>query len=220
MGLVVVGVQCVAATSGKCYARELVSVAEELSVPLTWLIGVSAGDPMGNPSLYRNEFLHRIPSWHEIGVLLDMRTANGGSQKARMDLVRLGKEMLKQCHVKPTACWVDGGLTGDDLRVLEDVGILVLVAPEPTVEATLGLYTPSYDNPNGVGSARVHRLASPVLDVAQATPGSVGAACASSPITLLAVRDDRDETRELRAALQEASAAGSVFRVATATLVA
>jgi len=40
------------------YARELVRVAEEYTVPLTWLIYVSASSPIANMNLYRDEYLH------------------------------------------------------------------------------------------------------------------------------------------------------------------
>ncbi len=67
MATVVVSVDCAAANQGRCYTPELVRVAEEFHVPMTWLITVSANDPMSNIMLYHAEYLHRIPSWHEIG---------------------------------------------------------------------------------------------------------------------------------------------------------
>lgn len=218
MGLVVIGVQCVAAAGGKCYARELVAVAEEHAVPLTWLIGVSGGDPMGNANLYRNEYLHRIPAWHEIGLYLELPSADRpGAAKARLDLVRLGKEVLKQCHVKPTACWATGDIAGSDVRVIEDIGVLALVAPDGRADAApVGLFRPAYDDPASVGEARLHRLLRPVVDLGEVKVES--GALASSPVTLLTVRDDRDDTARLGAALQAASDAGSPVRVMTAAI--
>src|SRR5262245_18612817 len=64
MPTVAISVDCEAANAGKCYTRELVRVAEEFTVPLTWLIFVSEKDPMSNINLYHNEYFHRIPAWH------------------------------------------------------------------------------------------------------------------------------------------------------------
>ena len=69
MPTVAISVDCEAANVGKCYTRELIKVAEEFTVPLTWLIFVSEKDPLSNLDLYYNEYFHRIPSWHEIGLL-------------------------------------------------------------------------------------------------------------------------------------------------------
>lgn len=221
MGSVVIGVQCVAAHGGKCYARELVAVAEEFHVPLTWLIGVSARDPMGNANLYRNDYLHRIPSWHEIGLLLDLGNGGAGNERPRSDLVRLGKEVLKQCHVKPTACWtLKGDVDTSLLRALEDAGMLVLVAPEmPDGDAPVGLFRPSHERPSEPGDASLFRLSRPVIDLgAGPDDGALLQEIERSPVTLLSTRDDRDDTERLRKALQQCLDHGSSVRVMTAAI--
>jgi hypothetical protein len=220
MGSIVIGVQCVAATAGKCYARELVAVAEDFNVPFTWMIGVSARDPMGNANLYRNEYLHRIPSWHEIGLLLDLNNGQSAGDRARGDLVRLGKEVLKQCHVKPTSCWVmGGGLVEGVLRAIEEAGILAVVAPDnATAEAPAGPFHPAYDAPALPGSARLCRLSRPVADLSAGPEVALEAALAASSVVLVTVRDDRDDTQRLRQTLQEAMNLGAAVQVATAAI--
>ncbi len=222
MGLVVIGVQCVSANSGRCYARELVSAAEEFDVPLTWFIGVSSRDPMGNANLYRNEYLHRIPSWHEIGLLLDLGNGVASSGKARADLIRLGKEVLKQCHVKPTACWVTGAeLDGGVIRALEDVGMLVAIAPELTDGgAPLGLFHPDYDVPARTGSAKLYRLNATQLDLAGVpeSGNALSGGALSDACALVWTRDDRDDSPVLRRVLNDAREAGIPVRVATAAI--
>ncbi len=221
MGLVVIGVQCVSASAGKCYARELVSTAEEFNVPLTWLIGVSSHDPMGNANLYRNEYLHRIPSWHEIGLLLDLNNGVNTADRARSDLIRLGKEILKQCHVKPTACWVTGGQLDETvIRRLEDVGVLVAIAPEaPGAAIPTGLYHPDYKAPNQSGDAKLYRLGAPVFGLADLADGKLPVeACAASSCTVIWTRDDRDDSQALGHVLREARDADLPIRVATAAI--
>lgn len=223
MGLVVVGVQCVSASSGRCYARELVSVAEEFNVPLTWFIGVSSKDPMGNANLYRNEYLHRIPSWHEIGLLLDLSNGAVSSDKARGDLIRLGKEVLKQCHVKPTACWVTGnGLDEGVIRVLEDVGVLLAISTDKAGSGTrVGLFHHECQADSREGAARIYRLSSPIIALADAAATDrvlPGDADADQTCTLVWTRDDRDDVHVLRRVLQETCDAGIPVRVATAAI--
>ena len=77
MPTVVVSVDCEAANEGKAYTKEIIRVAEEFTIPLTWLIYVSEKDPLSNLDLYRNEFYHRIPSWHEIGLLVKFESSQG-----------------------------------------------------------------------------------------------------------------------------------------------
>ena len=221
MGSVVIGIQCVAANGGRCYARELVEAAEEFTVPLTWLIGVSVRDPMGNANLYRNEYLHRIPSWHEIGLLLDLSNGAETGDRPRGDVVRLGKEVLKQCHVKPTSCWtVQGDLDGATLRSLEDAGMLVLIAPDPIGEtAPSGLFRPAYDRPNEPGDARVFRLSKPVVDLAtEPDLTALEDLLTTASVTLVSTRDNRDDTKTLRRVLKVCADAGAPVRTLTATI--
>ena len=99
---VAISVDCVCAAQGKCYVSEIVAVAEQFNVPLTWLLGVAEHDPMTNVKLYHNEYLHRIPAWHELGLYLAFDTGASNTVE-RGDLVRIGKDILKQFSIKPTA---------------------------------------------------------------------------------------------------------------------
>jgi peptidoglycan/xylan/chitin deacetylase (PgdA/CDA1 family) len=167
MATVVVSVDCAAANQGRCYTPELVRVAEEFHVPMTWLITVSANDPMSNVMLYHAEYLHRIPSWHEIGLRVHFQS-NGSpitDERERGMLIQEGKDLLKQCHVKPTAFRAaDHMLQVSDLRYLEDIGIVVdgTVAPGVVVEdrvdwsdAPTQPYHPAYDNLKVYGDAKL-----------------------------------------------------------------
>jgi hypothetical protein len=167
MATVVVSVDCAAANQGRCYTPELVRIAEEFHVPMTWLITVSASDPMSNVMLYHAEYLHRIPSWHEIGLRVHFQS-NGSpitEGRERGMLIQEGKDLLKQCHVKPTAFRAaDHALQVSDLPYLEDIGIMVdgTVAPGIVVQDKADWrgvptqpYYPAYDNLKVHGDAKL-----------------------------------------------------------------
>lgn len=167
MPTVAISVDCEAANVGKCYTRELVRVAEEFTVPLTWLIFVSEKDPMSNVNLYHTEYYHRIPAWHELGLLLSFENSLGyvSDPKERGDLIRIGKDVLKQCHVKATSFRAHRfDLLPGDLKHLEDIGILVDASSCPGAVDKHGValaegpsqpYHPSYENLNQPGDARI-----------------------------------------------------------------
>lgn len=167
MATVVVSVDCAAANKGRCYTPELVRVAEEFHVPMTWLITVSANDPMSNVMLYHAEYLHRIPSWHEIGLRVHFQS-NGNlitDKRERALLIQEGKDLLKQCHVKPTAFRAaDYALMASDLPYLEDIGIMVDASPAPGLKVGDEVdwsdiptqpYHPAYDNLKAHGDAKL-----------------------------------------------------------------
>lgn len=167
MATVVVSVDCEAATRGQCYTPELVRIAEEFHVPMTWFITVSASDPMSNIMLYHREYLHRIPSWHEVGLRVHFQS-NGSDithERERAMLIQEGKDLLKQCHVKPTAFRAaEYALRPGDIRYLEDIGIVVDATPAPGVvvegkvdwsEAPLQPYRPSYNCLTAPGDAKI-----------------------------------------------------------------
>jgi hypothetical protein len=125
---VVVSIDCEAANEGKAYTKELIRVAEEFTIPLTWLIYVSEKDPLSNLDLYRNEFFHRIPSWHEIGLLVKFESSQGyiSDPSARGDLIRIAKDAIKSRHIKPTAFRAHSfDLLPSDLPHLEEAGFIV-----------------------------------------------------------------------------------------------
>lgn len=157
--IVAISVDCVCAGSGKCYVSELVSVTEQYNVPCTWLLGVSEHDPMSNLTLYYNEYFHRIPSWHELGMHVTFDTGTSNTV-ARGDLIRVGKDLLKQHRIKPTAFRAaNGDLEAGDLRALEDCGILVDNTPGSSAGRPLSApkapYHPSYTNVHEAGDSKL-----------------------------------------------------------------
>ncbi len=167
MPVVCISVDCESAHVGKCYTRELVRVAEEYTVPLTWLIFVSEKDPTSNVDLYHAEYLHRIPAWHELGLLLSFENSLGyiSDPKERGDLIRIGKDTVKSRHIKPTAFRAHrADLHAGDLRHLEDIGILVDSSACPGATTKHGIawpdgpsqpYHPSYSQLSEKGDAKI-----------------------------------------------------------------
>ena len=172
MATVSITVDCEAADKGRCYTRELVRAAEEFTVPLTWLILTSEKDPLSNLDLYYNEFFHRIPSWHEVGLLVRFENSHGyiSDPGERGNAIRVGRDALKSRHVKPTSFRAAGfDLLPSDLRHLEDSGFLVESSSVPGAADKHGVsrppapeqpYRPSYENLNKPGDAKI--LAAPL----------------------------------------------------------
>ncbi len=156
---VAISVDCLCAAKGKCYVSEIVAVAESQRIPLTWLLGVSEHDPLSNIKLYHNEYLHRIPAWHERGLYLQFDTGITNTVE-RGDLIRVGKDILKQFSIKATAFRAaNGDLEASDLLALEDIGILVDSTPgscgSRVASAPKPPYHPSYANPHQCGDAKI-----------------------------------------------------------------
>lgn len=156
---VALSVDCICATHGKCYVKEIVAAAEQYRIPLTWLLGVSEHDPMSNVKLYHNEYLHRIPAWHEIGLYLSFDTSAANTID-RGDLIRVGKDILKQFSIKPTAYRAaHGDLEPGDLAALVDIGILVDATPGSSAGRPVGAprtpYHPSDTQIHQAGGSRL-----------------------------------------------------------------
>lgn len=152
-------VDCICALQDRCYVPQIVEVAEQTRIPLTWLVGVAEHDPMRNVKLYHNEYFHRIPAWHELGLYLLFDTGASNTVE-RGDLIRVGKDILKQFSVKPTAFRAaNGDLTAGDIAPLEDIGILVDSTPGSSAERPLNApnqpYHPSYTHVHQPGDARM-----------------------------------------------------------------
>ena len=157
--IVALSVDCLCAAQGKCYGTEIVEAAEHYAVPLTWLIGVAEHDPMSNLRLYHNEYFHRIPAWHEVGLHLTF-DAGAGNTVNRGDLIRVGKDLMKQFSIKPTAFRAaNGDLEAGDITALEDIGILVDSTPGSSAARPLNApktpYHPSRANIHQEGEARL-----------------------------------------------------------------
>jgi hypothetical protein len=156
---VAISVDCICATHGKCYVSEIVAVTEQFNVPCTWLLGVAEHDPLSNVKLYHNEYLHRIPAWHELGLYLTFDTGASNTVE-RGDLIRVGKDILKQFSIKPTAFRAaNGDLEPGDLKALEDIGILVDSTPGSSAGRPLSApkspYHPSYNQLHQAGDAKL-----------------------------------------------------------------
>ena len=157
--IVAISVDCFCAAKGKCFVPEIVSTAEAHRIPLTWLIGVAEHDPLSNLKLYHNEYFHRIPAWHELGLFLQFDSGISNTVE-RGDLVRIGKDVLKQFSIKPTAFRAaNGDLEAADLLALEDIGIMIDSTPGSCggrpASTSKEPYRPSYANPHQSGEARM-----------------------------------------------------------------
>jgi hypothetical protein len=231
MPTVAISVDCDAAHANRCYTRELVRIAEEYTVPLTWLIFVSELDPTANINLYHNEYLHRIPSWHEIGLLLSFENSRGyiSDPKERGDLVRIGKDVLKACHVKATSFRAfRNDLLPDDLRPLEDIGILVDASATPGAvdkhevtwpDGPKQPYHPSYENLSVEGDARIlmapiatHKGQAAILDHGwERVEPVIRHSLANLPVTVISLSDHVDCSKALRHALELGKQADARF---------
>lgn len=207
---VVISVDCVCAAKGRCFVSEIVDVAEKHTIPLTWLLGVAEHDPMTNVKLYHNEYLHRIPAWHELGLYITFDTTAGNTVD-RGDLIRMGKDILKSYSIKPTAFRAaNGDLEAGDIAALEDIGILV--------ESTVGScarrpngspgspYHPDTAHPYKAGDSRIWEL--PVANVSGARgyldegfdklKPLIDATLAETHVVSLAMHDCVDNATNLR----------------------
>ena len=167
MPTVCLSVDCEAANVGKCYSRELIQVAEEFTAPFTWLWFFSEKDPTSNIDLYYTEYQHRIPSWHETGLLVSFENSSGyiSDPKGRGDCIRIAKDTIKSRHVKPTTFRAyRADLLASDLKHIEDIGVLVDASACPGGRAKHEVtwsngpaqpYHPSYDNLSEEGDAKI-----------------------------------------------------------------
>jgi hypothetical protein len=207
---VAISVDCVCAAHGKCYVSEIVAVAEQFTLPLTWLLGVAEHDPMSNVKLYHNEYLHRIPAWHELGLHLTFDTGASNTVE-RGDLIRIGKDILKQFSIKPTAFRAaNGDLEASDLQALEDIGILVDSTPGSSAGRPLNApkspYHPSYTQLHQSGDAKIWLV--PVANIGGARGylddgfdklrPVIDAYLAESPVLSLGMCDCVDNAENLR----------------------
>ena len=220
---VAISVDCICAEQGKCYVSEIVAVAEQFSIPLTWLLGVAEHDPLTNVKLYHNEYLHRIPAWHELGLYLTFDTGAGNTVE-RGDLIRIGKDILKQFSIKPTAFRAaNGDLEESDLSALEDIGILVDATPGSSAGRPLGApkapYHPSYDHIHKSGDAKLWIV--PVANVGGARgyldegfdriKPVIDAALEEAPVLSLGMCDSTDNATNLHHAVDYLKKKGARF---------
>jgi len=125
---VVFTVDCEGAHHDRCYTSEFIKVLESEFVPCTWLIHVSMKDPSANTSLYYHEFIHKIPSWHEIGMKVNFEGERGyvDDPKERGNIIYIAKDTLKSHTIKCTSFRAGAfALIPSDIPYLEEIGILV-----------------------------------------------------------------------------------------------
>jgi len=125
---VVLTVDCEGAMHDRCYTSEYIKVLEEEFVPCTWLIHVSLKDPSANTNLYYHEFVHKIPSWHEMGMKVNFENERGyvEDEKERGNIIWVAKDTLKSHMIKCTAFRAGAfALVPSDVPYLEEIGILV-----------------------------------------------------------------------------------------------
>lgn len=128
MANVVLTIDCEGAMHDLCYTNEYIKVFEEEFVPCTWLIHVSLKDPSANTNLYYHEYIHKIPSWHEMGMKVNFENERGYVEdaKERGNILWMAKDTLKSHMIKATAfragCYA---LIPSDVPYLEEMGIVV-----------------------------------------------------------------------------------------------
>lgn len=124
---VVLTVDCEGAMHDRCYTGEYIKVLEAEFVPCTWLIHVSMKDPSANTNLYYREFVHKVPSWHEMGMKVNFENERGYVEdaKERGNIIWVAKDTLKSHMIKCTAFRAGAfALLPSDVPYLEEIGIL------------------------------------------------------------------------------------------------
>jgi hypothetical protein len=125
---VVLTIDCEGAMHDRCFTSEYINVLEGEFVPCTWLIHSSQKDPSANTNLYYHEFVHKIPSWHEIGMKVNFENERGYVEDAKLrgSIIWTAKDVLKSHMIKCTAFRAGAfALLPTDVPYLEEVGILV-----------------------------------------------------------------------------------------------
>ncbi len=124
---VVITVDCEGAMHDRCFTSEYIKVLEAEFVPCTWLVHVSMKDPSANTNLYYHEFVHKIPSWHEMGMKVNFENERGyvEDEKERGNIIWVAKDTLKSHMIKCTAFRAGAfALLPSDVPYLEEIGIL------------------------------------------------------------------------------------------------
>lgn len=125
---VVFTIDCEGAHHDRCYTPDYIKVFEAEFVPATWLVHVSLKDPSANTNLYYHEFVHKVPSWHEMGMKVNFENERGYVEdpKERANIIWLAKDTLKSHMIKVTAFRAGAfALLPSDIPYLEEIGILV-----------------------------------------------------------------------------------------------
>jgi hypothetical protein len=231
---VVLTIDCEGAHNDRCYTNEYTDVLESEFVPATWLIHVSMKDPTANTKFYYQEFAHRIPNWHEIGMKVNFQNDRGFIEdpKERGHMIRVAKDSLKSHQFKCTSFRAASfALMATDIKYLEDVGILVDSSPVPDAEYRMFVdwdgapcepYHSSPEDLKKVGTNRILHIpiATNAGEIAYLDKGfdqvrQIIDANIEREVLCIAMRDYIDSVADLRAAVRYLREKGSHFTTLT-----
>lgn len=234
MPTVALTVDCEAANEDRCFTPDIVKIAEEFLVPITWLIYVSEKNPTSNISLYYREYFHRIPSWHEIGLHVHFENNSGyvEDDRTRGEIIRVGKDVMKSHLIKPTSfragCFA---LQGSDIKWLEDIGIVADSSPVPDSEYKMFVdwagaprqpYHPDYEDVKKAGTSKLVCIPVSVgagqpayMDKPEAVNAVLNSPMSEDTVICLGTHDYNNNIALLRDAVASLKAKGCHFRSLT-----
>ncbi|CAN5442666.1 hypothetical protein BH11ARM1_BH11ARM1_03140 [soil metagenome] len=231
---VVLTVDCEGAMHDRCYTGDFIKVLEEEFVPCTWLIHVSMKDPSANTDLYYHEFVHKIPSWHEMGMKVNFENERGyiENPKDRGTIMWLAKDTLKSHMIKCTAFRAGAfALLPTDIPYLQEMGILVDASVVPDADYKMFVdwkgaphnpYHSSAEDLKVAGSNSLlhlpiatHNGKHGYLDAAWSDLESIFEANADCEVITLGLRDYQDSTDNLQKTIRYFRGKGAHFSTMT-----
>jgi hypothetical protein len=231
---VVLTVDCEGAMHDRCYTGDYIKILEQEFVPCTWLIHVSMKDPSANTNLYYHEFVHKIPSWHEIGMKVNFENERGyvEDRKERGNILWVARDTLKSHMIKCTSFRAGAfALTGGDIPYLEEMGVLVDSSVVPDADYKMFVdwrgaphepYHSSADDLTSEGKNKVLHL--PIathggkhgyLDLPWGELQELIDANLSREVITLGLRDYQDSTDNLRKTIRHFRSKGAHFTTMT-----
>lgn len=231
---VVLTIDCEGAHHDRCYTREYIEVLESEFVPCTWLIHVSLKDPSANTNLYYHEFVHKIPSWHELGMKVNFENERGYVEdpKERGNILWVAKDTLKSHLVKCTAFRAGAfALLPSDIPYLNEIGIVVDLSVVPDAKYRMFVdwtgaphepYHASGDDLKRAGDNRILHIPVATHDGLHGylDPGfdamlPLFEANLDREVILLGMRDYQDSVETLRQTIRYFRSKGAHFTTAT-----
>jgi len=231
---VVLTVDCEGAMHDRCYTGEYIRILEDEFVPCTWLVHVSLKDPTANTNLYYHEFIHKIPSWHEVGMKVNFENERGYIEdpKERGNILWVAKDTLKSHLIKCTAFRAGAfALTATDVRYLEEIGILVdsSIVPDASyrmfVDWKGAPHNPYHSSPDDLTKEGSNRLLHLPIATHNGDYGYLDrqwnvlepllSANADCEVITLGMRDYMDSTEELRKTIRYYRERGAHFTTMT-----
>lgn len=231
---VVLTVDCEAAHHDRCYTAEMIRILEDEFVPCTWLIHVSMRDPSANTNLYYHEFLHRIPSWHELGMKVNFENERGyvENPKERGEILWVAKDTLKSHMIKPTAMRAGSfALMPSDIPFMEEMGVLVdsSVVPDSDYKMFVNWdgaprhpYHSDRDDLRKIGSNKIlhlpiatHEGKHAYMDMGMEAIEQIFRANSHLNVVTIGIRDYMDSVSTLRRSIQMFREQGAHFTTMT-----